>query len=86
MEFRQSVVPDLPRHELLGDDSLRLAARPQHGVREQPHQTHIPAAVHQLDVAPCQFRSKLLGGGAVLRNPEPSAQKEPESVAHSIAG
>src|ERR1700687_6512195 len=66
MEFRQSVVPDLTRHEVLRDAPPRLAARPQHGVREHPHQAHIAATVDQPDVAPCQFRCKLLGGSAVL--------------------
>src|SRR5208282_4172420 len=66
MEFRQPLVTDLAPHKVFRDDANRLAARPQHRVREPTHQSHIAAAVHQSNVAPCQFCSKLLGGSAVL--------------------
>ena len=45
MEFREPVAPDLPCHEALRDDPLRLPARLQHGVREHSHQAHVAATV-----------------------------------------
>src|ERR1039458_9477991 len=62
----QPLVPDLALHKVFGDDSHRLAARPQHRGREHTHQAHIAAAVDQSNVKSRQFRSKLLGGSAVL--------------------
>jgi hypothetical protein len=50
MEFREPVVPGLPRHEVLRDYSHCFAARPQHRVRDDAHQTHIASAVDQSDV------------------------------------
>jgi hypothetical protein len=66
VELAQPPVTDLPPHDVLGYDPLRLAARPQHGVREHPHQTNVAAAVDQPDVSAHEFRTQLLGGGAVL--------------------
>jgi hypothetical protein len=61
IEFREPVVPDLPRHQVLRDDSLHLAARPQHGVRDHTHEAHVAAAVDQPDIAAHKFRTQLLG-------------------------
>jgi hypothetical protein len=66
MELREPLVPDIPRHEVFRNNALHLAARPQHRIRDNPHQTHVAAAVHQADVSPHQFGSHLLGGSAVL--------------------
>ena len=35
-------MPDLPCHQVFRDDSHRLAARPQHGVREHPIRPTLP--------------------------------------------
>jgi CHASE3 domain sensor protein len=67
MEFRQTLVTDLPCHKMFGDDSYRLAACFQSGVRDYPHETHIPASVHQANASSHQFRSHLLSGNAVFR-------------------
>jgi hypothetical protein len=45
MEFREPLVPDFQRHEIFGNDSLRFAARPQHGVRDDARQANISAAM-----------------------------------------
>src|ERR1700730_10786836 len=66
MQLRESPVPDLPRHKVFRDDSLRLAARLKHGVRDSSHQAHIAAAIHQTNVSSRQLRSHLLSGIAVL--------------------
>jgi hypothetical protein len=67
MEFRQTLVTDLPCHEVFGDDSYPLAACFQSGVRDYPHETHIPASVHQANASSHQFRSHLLSGNGVFR-------------------
>src|ERR1017187_1818318 len=67
VKLSQPLVPDLSLHKVFGDDSHRLAARPQHCVREHTHQTHIATAIYQSNVASHQFRSHILGGSAVLR-------------------
>lgn len=36
--------------EVLQDDALHFAARPQHGVRKNPHQVHIPGATKAYEV------------------------------------
>jgi hypothetical protein len=48
-------------------DSLCLAACPQHGVRDNPHQTHIAAAVDQSNLSSHQFRCHFLSGISVFR-------------------
>src|ERR1035438_7541353 len=66
VELREPVVPDLPRHNVLWNDSHRLAARPQHGVRDDTHQTHIAPAVPQPNISSHQFPTHLLSGSAVF--------------------
>src|SRR6202040_3584756 len=80
----ESVVADLPRHEVLRDDTHRLAARPQYGVRDHTHQAHIAAAVHQSNVPSYQFRTHLLGGSAVLRTATLTGAAENANSFHTI--
>jgi hypothetical protein len=47
-------------------DSLHLAARPQQGIGNHTHQTHIAAAVHHPDLSTHQFRSHFLSGSTVF--------------------
>src|ERR1019366_2050700 len=84
VKLRQPLVPDLAPHKVFGDDSHRLAARPQHRVREHTHQTHIAAAVHQANVASHQFRSHILGGSAVLRAAAGTGTAENADSSHLV--
>jgi hypothetical protein len=60
-------VPDLTCHQVLWDDSHCFASRPQHGVREHTHQTHISAAINQPCIPAHEFRTHRLSGSAVFR-------------------
>ena len=59
-------MPDLQRHKMFRDDSLRLTARFQHSVRDNPHPIHIAAAVRQSNIPSHQFRSHFISGSTVL--------------------
>src|ERR1700735_3314859 len=84
MELREPLVPDLPRHKVFRDDSLRLATSLPHGVRDNPHQTHVAAAVHQSNFPSHQFRSHLLGGSAVFRTATRTGAAENADSFHAV--
>ena len=84
MEFREPLVADLSRQEVLRDHSYRLTAHPQHGVRDHAHQTHIATAVHQTNVPSYQFRGHLLGSNAVFRTATLTGAAENADSSHAV--
>ena len=65
-------------------DSLCLASRPQHGIREHSHQTYAGTAVYQSDVPLHKFGTQLFGGNAILRSAARTGAAEHADFLHAV--
>ena len=66
-ERGQSLMRQVARDHVPRDHADDLAARGQSRVRHDAHQTNLPAAIDDRQVASGQYRAATAGGGGVLR-------------------